>query len=59
MAIDIIYKGRVSEHVAAQAEGDNLWLSRRGPDPRERMGAQARGRLHRRRMHSDSACARH
>ena len=27
MAIDIVYKGRVSEGVGAQAEGDNLWLS--------------------------------
>jgi hypothetical protein len=27
MAIDIIYKGRVSEVGAAKPEGDNLWLS--------------------------------
>ena len=27
MAIDIIYKGRVSEIAGAKAEGDNLWLT--------------------------------
>lgn len=27
MAIDIIYKGRVSEISGAKADGDNLWLS--------------------------------